>query len=86
MCNAARLTLIHLIIHIYLATLILQGTIPPVYGASEGGHLSIVELLFCRGARIDRPCDVRLILFCILYLRISQSEPHIKHSYKKVIG
>ena len=50
-----------IIIHVYSAALILQGTVPPVYGASEGGHLAIVELLVSRGARIDQPCDVRLI-------------------------
>ena len=56
MCSAARPTTCH---H-HSCILILQGTLPPVYGTSEGGHLAIVELLVSRGARIDQPCDVRL--------------------------
>ena len=52
-----------IIIHVYSAALILQVPIPPVYSASEGGHLAIVELLVSRGARIDQPCDVRLIIY-----------------------
>ena len=52
-----------IIIHVYSAALILlQGSLPLVYRASEGGHLAIVELLVSRGARIDQPCDVRLIV------------------------
>ena len=51
-----------IIIHTQLHALILQGSLPPVYGASEGGHLAIVELLVSRGARINQPCDVRLII------------------------
>jgi hypothetical protein len=52
--------------HVYSDVLIVQGTLPPVYGASEGGHLTIVELLVSQGARIDQPCDVRLIIFCMV--------------------
>ena len=69
-----------IIIHVYSAALILQGTLPPVYGASAGGYLDIVELLVSRGARIDQPCDVRLIinyLVCVLIIGARQSEPHI---------
>ena len=60
-----------IIIHVYSAALILQGLFPPVYGASNGGHLAIVELLVSRGARIDQPCDVRFIYFlcaCMLII------------------
>ena len=67
-----------IIIHLYSAALILQGTLPPVYGASTGGHLAIVELLVSRGARIDQPCDVRLIIIlCACY---------IHHSYGSTIA
>ena len=67
-----------IIIHVYSAALILilQGTLPPVYGASEGGHLAIVELLVSRGARIDQPCDVRLIICVHANYWESQSDPH----------
>ena len=51
-----------IIIHVYSAALILQGTDPPVYVASLKGHLAVIELLVSRGARIDQPCDVRLII------------------------
>ena len=65
-----------IIIRVYSAALILQGTFPPVYGASEGGHLAIVELLVSRGARINQPCDVRLILFvCMLIIGKAKGTP-----------
>ena len=71
-----------IIIHVYSAALILQGTLPPVYGASEGGHLAIVELLVSRGARINQPTVVRLIIINFVYMLIigaSRSDPHINH-------
>jgi ankyrin repeat protein len=57
---------LHVIIIVYhdSAALILQGTSPPVYVASDGGHLAIVELLVSRGAKINQPCDVRLLCAC----------------------
>ena len=51
-----------IIIHVYSADLILQGSLPPVYGASQEDNLAIIELLVSRGAKIDQPCDVRLII------------------------
>ena len=54
-----------IIIHVYSAALILQGALSPLYGASYEGHLAIVELLVSRGARIDQPTVVRLIIICV---------------------
>ena len=68
-----------IIIHVYSAALILQGTVPPLYGASQEGHLAIVELLVSRGARIDQPCDVRLIICVHANFWESRSYPHIQH-------
>ena len=48
----------------------LQGTFLPLYGASQGGLLAIVEVLVSRGAGIDKPCDVRFIFMCMLSLII----------------
>ena len=73
-----------IIIHVYSAALILQGTIPPVYGASQEGHLAIVELLVSRGARIDQPCDVRLIVYMHDNYWERQSDPHIHHSCRNI--
>ena len=63
MCSAAiKANYVSSFMYIYSAALILQGSLPPVYGACQEGHLAIVELLVSRGARIDQPADVRLII------------------------
>ena len=68
------------ICHHHSAALILQGTFPPLYGVSQQGQLAIVELLVSRGARIDQPCDVRLIICMHANYWESQSDPYIHHS------
>ena len=73
-----------IIIHVYSAALILQGTFPPVYGASGGGHLAIVELLVSRGARINQPCDVRLIVYMHANYWERQSDPHIHYLCRNI--
>ena len=69
-----------MIIHVYSAALILQGSLPLVYRASEGGHLAIVELLVSRGARIDQPCDVRLIICIHANYWETQNDPYKNYS------
>ena len=39
-----------------------QGLVSPLYTASQGGHTETVKLLVSRGAKIDKRCDVRLVV------------------------
>ena len=41
--------------------LTLQGELSPLYGASEGGNLSIAQYLLDHGADVNQPTDVSYI-------------------------